>query len=151
MSSIALSAVNFSGSGNATLFLEVQADPDGDGMGDAWETACGLNPADPADAALDLDGDDQSNRAEWLVGTVPNSPASRLAITSEQITGADVQLVWAAVVGKRCRVLQRTGLVAGLWSEITPAPLTATGPAASFTHPGGASGAARFYRVEIVP
>ena len=108
-------------------------------------------PRRPRRRALDLDGDGQSNRAEWLAGTAPNSPSSRLAILSEQTLGADVQLVWAAVVGKRSRILQRTVLAAGLWSEITPAPLTATGPAASFTHPGGASGAARFYRVEIVP
>ena len=149
-SSIALSAVNFSGTGNATLSLQVQADSDGDGMGDAWETANGLI-VGTNDAALDLDGDGQSNRAEWLAGTAPNSAGSRLAIASEQIVGANVQLTWASVIGKRYRVLHRVDLVAGAWVEITPAPIVATGASAGFTHAGGASGAARFYRVEIVP
>ena len=62
-----------------------------------------------------------------------------------------MQLTWASVIGKRYRVLHRVDLVAGAWVEITPAPIVATGASAGFTHAGGASGAARFYRVEIVP
>jgi hypothetical protein len=41
------------------------ADTDGDGLNDAWENLYGLNPNDPADAALDLDGDGLSN--EWEI------------------------------------------------------------------------------------
>ena len=32
------------------IYLTVLSDTDGDGMGDAWETEHGLNPADPSDA-----------------------------------------------------------------------------------------------------
>jgi len=47
------------------------ADRDGDGMSDAWETRCGLNPADAADAAADKDGDGYTNIEEYLNGTDP--------------------------------------------------------------------------------
>lgn len=46
-------------------------DADGDGMLDAWERANGLDPNDAGDAAGDLDGDGQSNLAEFLAGTIP--------------------------------------------------------------------------------
>ncbi len=150
-SSVTLAATNLGGTGNVPLSLQVQADTDGDGMGDAWETANGLNPASAADALLDLDGDGQSNLAEWLAGTAPNSPASRLAILSEVAVGGNIQLTWAAIPGKRYRVLHRPDLLAGAWVEITPAPIVATGATAAFTHSGGATGAARFYRIETVP
>lgn len=41
-------------------------DADNDGMPDAWESAHGLNPKDPADAGLDRDGDGYTNIEEYL-------------------------------------------------------------------------------------
>jgi hypothetical protein len=41
-------------------------DSDGDGMPDAWETAHGLNPNDPADAGLDRNGDGYTHVEEYL-------------------------------------------------------------------------------------
>lgn len=43
-------------------------DSDHDGMPDAWERAHGLNPDDPADGALDRDGDGFTNVEEYLNG-----------------------------------------------------------------------------------
>jgi hypothetical protein len=48
-------------------------DADGDGMPDDWETANGLNPNNPADAALDPDGDGVSNFEEFRNGTDPHN------------------------------------------------------------------------------
>lgn len=48
------------------------ADADDDGQFDAWETRFGLDPSDPADAWLDLDGDLYLNIEEFLNGTNPN-------------------------------------------------------------------------------
>ena len=47
------------------------ADSDHDGMNNSWETAHGLDPNNPADAALDKDGDGASNLVEYLAGTDP--------------------------------------------------------------------------------
>jgi|GEM_PF-1861810 len=63
-------------SGNATVgaplpVITYHADTDGDGLPDYWETANGLNPADPGDAALDGDGDGLSNADEYLAETNP--------------------------------------------------------------------------------
>ena len=50
------------------------ADVDADGMDDAWETAYGLNPANPADAALDPDEDGLTNLDEYDLATNPADP-----------------------------------------------------------------------------
>jgi pectate lyase len=39
-------------------------------MPDAWEREHGLNPNDPADSALDADGDGYTNLEEYLNGLV---------------------------------------------------------------------------------
>ena len=49
------------------------SDADADGIPDYLETALGLDPLDPDDAALDLDGDGLSNLAEYQLGLDPNS------------------------------------------------------------------------------
>jgi hypothetical protein len=52
------------------------ADTDGDGMPDAWENENGFDATNPADGALDADGDGQSNRAEYVAGTNPRNAGS---------------------------------------------------------------------------
>jgi len=48
-------------------------DVDADGLSDLWEEEFGLDPADPADAALDPDGDGRPNSQEWDEGTDPQA------------------------------------------------------------------------------
>lgn len=48
-------------------------DADQDAVLDAWESAHGLNPADPADALLDPDQDELTNRREFELNTDPQS------------------------------------------------------------------------------
>lgn len=49
-------------------------DTDGDGMPDEWETAHGLNPRDPSDAASDLNGDGYTNIEDYINGLDPRAP-----------------------------------------------------------------------------
>ncbi len=51
-------------------------DKDGDGMSNDFEIAHGLDPLDPADAALDSDGDGFTNLEEFLAGTDPQDAGS---------------------------------------------------------------------------
>ncbi len=48
-------------------------DQDADGMKDSWESFFGLDPADPADAALDMDNDGLTNLQEYNLGTAINN------------------------------------------------------------------------------
>jgi hypothetical protein len=70
-------------SSNATVFYHVRAVPlthpldlDGDGIDDGYELRhrTFLNPFNPADAALDFDGDDRSNLEEYRDDTDPAAP-----------------------------------------------------------------------------
>ena len=54
---------------------EVVLDADGDGMADEWEKKFGLNPNDPADAALDKDADGFTNLEEYMAKTDPTDKA----------------------------------------------------------------------------
>jgi subtilisin family serine protease/outer membrane protein assembly factor BamB len=49
------------------------SDRDADGMDDRWERRFGLNPANPADAAEDTDGDGLTNLREFQLGTYPTT------------------------------------------------------------------------------
>lgn len=52
-------------------------DSDGDGIPDKEETAMGLNPQDPSDAAVDSDDDGFSNYEEYLAKTKHKDPKNR--------------------------------------------------------------------------
>jgi streptogramin lyase len=59
--------------GFRTLAIEGFFDADGDGLPDYWERRHGLAPADPADAALDTDGDGLTNLEEYAAGADPRA------------------------------------------------------------------------------
>jgi hypothetical protein len=66
--------------GRSTMHGPVMARPgldsDGDRMTDDWEIYYGLDPYDPADAALDPDGDGKTNLEEFLEDTDPTTADS---------------------------------------------------------------------------
>ena len=66
-------------------------DTDDDGMADGWEMINGLNPLNPADAALDMDGDGLSNTLEYQTGADPKSPDS----DSDGLTDGDEYNVYS--------------------------------------------------------
>ncbi len=75
-------------------------DDDGDGMSDTWETANGLDPTDPADAAGDPDADGLTNLDEFLEGTDPNVydgpdiPVPTAPIDGAEVADAEPTLAW---------------------------------------------------------
>jgi hypothetical protein len=148
--SVNLSATNSVGTGGAALSLFVQDDFDGDGIGDAWESAHGLDPANASDGGLDKDGDGQSNRDEWISGTSPDDPNSRFTIAAIARVPAGIEITWNSTVGKRYRVLTRTSLTSSSWIDLTPAAIVSVGPITNWTHLNGQMASSRFYRVEVV-
>lgn len=84
------------------------ADSDDDGMHNSWEAANGLNPLDPADGALDTDGDGARSLFEYLAGADPNDVNSvppypgqvvYLFANSDLLFDSVTQKIYAAVRG----------------------------------------------------
>lgn len=96
--------------------LSTLADSDGDGMPDSWERAHGLNPLDPADAALDTDGDGLTNLQEYQAGTDPTSALSGLRLDLWLTNG--VWLGFGAVSNKTYTVQFADELADGRWLKL---------------------------------
>lgn len=116
------------GSPGEAVALRIVAgeDADADGMSDAWERANGLDPTDPADAAADLDGDGQTNLAEYRAGTLPWLASDRFGTSALTLTpGGMYALTFPTTYGKLYTVqtaplaLDETGAFA--W---TPCPFS---------------------------
>ena len=100
-----------------SVAAQPSTDRDNDGMPNAWEIQFGLNPDDPADAALDRDNDGLSNLAEFQAGTEPTNSTSRLALNvtrSESSTSLTVN----AIAGKSYSVYYCDDLAAGGWQKL---------------------------------
>jgi hypothetical protein len=124
------------------------ADTDGDGIPDAWEAANGLNPNDPGDAGLDADGDGQSNRAEYLAGTNPQSGASRLAAALvTTATPGQFAVRFTAIAGKTYTVRYKNDLAAATWTKLLDVPAQAADTLLDATDPNGVGQPRRFYQV----
>ena len=91
-------------------------DGNGSGLPVAWEMeyfgTTNINPnADP-------DGDGMSNLQEYLAGTNPTDPNSRLRIIaiSGNSIGSTAALTWTSVPSRLYYVNERTNLTTGVWS-----------------------------------
>ena len=94
-------------------------DSDEDGLNDAFEIANQLDPNDAADAEIDSDQDGFTNREEFLAGTLPNDPTSRLAITTVLASSTEIGLRWESVVGVRYQVETSDNLASPDWIALT--------------------------------
>ena len=125
------------------------ADTDGDGMPDAWETAHGFNPNDPSDANLDSDHDGLTNLQEYLAGTDPHNAASTLKLEVANpglAAGTNAVLVFEGVAGKTYTVLYVDMLPAGWTPLVHIEALPASGPVwVTNAVPSGV--VQRFYRI----
>jgi hypothetical protein len=109
---------------SSNAVLTVLADSDGDGMPDEWELANNLNPTDPADAALDSDGDSVANRDEYLAGTDPLDAQSYLKVESITLAGSPQTTLirFPSRAGKTYSVLRRDSVNGGAWISLADVP-----------------------------
>jgi hypothetical protein len=123
------------------------ADTDGDGIPDDWEIAHGLDPRDRGDAALDQDADGLSNLQEYLAGTDPIDPQSRLTLTAAAPDENSIVIRFTAVKGRSYTVQYRTDLFSGQWQklqDVTAQPATGL---LTVDDPTARGDTQRFYRL----
>src|ERR1035437_9117163 len=128
-------------------------DGNGSGLPIAWELeyfgTTNINPnADP-------DGDGMSNLQEYLAGTNPNDPNSRLRITAvgANTIGNSATLTWTSVPSRLYYVQERTNLTTGAWATNLTLGVVAPDPGSTTTRSLTESAVTkRFFRVQaIVP
>jgi len=119
-------------------------DTDGDGIPDAAERLMGLNPADPADAALDPDGDGMSNLQEYLAGTDHLDPNSKLRL-DQIIVAGNITVSFQAVANRSYSVLYNDSLVTTAWLKLTNVPAQTVSRTISVQDTRAAK--SRFYRL----
>jgi hypothetical protein len=136
----------------ARLNAAPEADADGDGLPDGWETAEGLDARDSTGdngPNADPDGDGFTNLQEYQSGTAPRSAASRLQIESLTWAGAGLQLRFTAAAGRSYSVLVRPDIHSGSWTKRMdiPAAPTASVLALDLGYPDGDDFPRQFYRI----
>lgn len=123
-------------------------DTDSDGMPDDWELANGLNPGNPADAALDADSDGLTNGQEYVAGTDPRQASSRLQISEIVPSSASMLLRFQAAADRTYTVQYRDGLdAASTWKKLSDVSAQTTTRLVEVPDAGTAGRALRYYRL----
>lgn len=159
----AFTAVATDDLGNTTTSAVVNVsastlDTDGDGIPDSYETAHGLNPANPADAVLDGDGDGVSNRNEFIFGTAADVPDRYTYSATYNSPAGTATVTFATSTGRTYRVQYSNTLGLGSWLPGSGV-VVGTGAPMQWTDDGTATGSLpsvagrRYYRIEgtVVP
>jgi len=111
------------GVNSLTVQMLVQADADGDGIGDAWETNyAGFSTNNAADGALDFDGDGASNHDEYVAATNPTNALSVLKLALTTINPGGSALEFVAQSNLTYTVQYRTNLALGGWLSLSNVP-----------------------------
>ena len=126
-------------------------DTDGDGITDAWELSFPGNTLPTLTATGDRDGDGELDLDEYLEGTNPFDPNSKLRITSyvTNSNGSSSTIIWTSVTSKKYRVQKNPDLLSS-WTtaldNIVPSAGTTTSSGPLLDSPAGQ----RFFRVQAL-
>lgn len=136
------------GNNSQTAAVTVQADSDGDGLPDAFETlyfgnATGGNPT------LDADGDGLTNLHEFQAGTNPADANSSLRVSAFTLSGGAAHVTFGSVSGRRYQVEGRDSLLTGQWTTLWD-NIIGTGAPIIFDDAGATGLPARFYRLKTL-
>jgi len=130
-----------------------EADSDNDKLPDLWEqTIADANLDDhilsPRDVLGndDFDGDGNSNRTEYLVGTDPVDDHSYLRVLCTRELDGETVVSWPSVKGKIYRILYSDGLENG-WRVLSE-PMPGTGDWIQYLDVTAGEAVLRFYKVE---
>jgi hypothetical protein len=127
--------------------VTILADGDHDGIPDDWELSNNLDPANPADALLDADGDGSNNLQEYLTGTDPHMRESAFRIDDIRLGSNGLPMVrFTASSNKTYRVEARSGVNPGPWQNIFQLSASATNRPVEIADPL-ATNALRLYRL----
>ena len=144
-----VAVTNLAGSSllSSNAAVTILADFDHDGLPDDWENAHGFNAADPADAALDSDGDTLSNLQEYLAGTDPFDAQSSLRIETITYVANTITLHFIALSNRTYTIETCNALPAQNWNRLTDVIAAPTNRMFDLLDPAEPSARQRFYRI----
>jgi len=126
--------------------LPTVTDDNFDGLDDSFQRTY-FSPFTSANAApgADPDGDNFSNNAEFLSGTVPTNSASFLKILNLTPAPGGTTVRWLGTPGKRFQLAIRTNLTSATWTNVGGIQTTTN------YFDNTATIGSRFYRVQVLP
>jgi len=125
-------------------------DTDADTMPDAWEIQFGLDPTNPADAALDADGDSSTNASEYVAGTNPRDAESVLRIRGiSRSASGPMEFSFQAVARKTYQVETRPAIDGGGWTTTRTVPASPQATQVIVPIPSGPNDEPQFFRLRV--
>jgi len=124
-------------------------DINSNGIADAWELQYFGAVSPTRTRSTDTDGDGFTDYAEFIAGTDPNSPASKLALTTPAMQAdGTLRLQWPSVAGRAYRVEGSSDAIQ--WVAVSDWTLAAS-DTMSLKLPAPVPGAPYLFRVEVHP